>query len=229
MEKTETTREYQKALHYLYAQMQTGDLAIGDRLPTERALAETLSISRNSTREAIRMLEHAGLIESRRGSGNYLTGNAAQSISGLVEIMLLLHQTNRAEICSFRRNMEKAVCRTILEAHTLPRWNGKLTHILFQLDQAETQTEHIHWDQQFHDTLLQATENRFWILMLHAVTEVYHQWIAAAIFHADPEVEKLLRLSHRELLCALEQRDFDACCKAIDRHYDLADQELLSD
>ena len=102
------TREYQKVIDYVSQMIADGQLKIGDRLPTERQIAETLSIGRNSTREALRMLEHIGMISCKRGSGNYLTDNVSRSVSEMVHMMLLLGQTDQAEICSFRRNMEKA-------------------------------------------------------------------------------------------------------------------------
>lgn len=120
------TREYQKVIDYVSQMIADGQLKIGDRLPTERQIAETLSIGRNSTREALRMLEHIGMISCKRGSGNYLTDNVSRSVSEMVHMMLLLGQTDQAEICSFRRNMEKAVCRAILDGKTFPagrpRW-----------------------------------------------------------------------------------------------------------
>ncbi len=44
----------------------------GDRLPTERFLAETLSVGRSTIREAIRKLQALGIVETRQGSGTYL-------------------------------------------------------------------------------------------------------------------------------------------------------------
>ena len=73
------TREYQKVIDYVCQMIADGQLKIGDRLPTERQIAETLSIGRNSTREALRMLEHIGMISCKRGSGNYLTDNVSRS------------------------------------------------------------------------------------------------------------------------------------------------------
>lgn len=46
--------------------MKSGELTIGSRLPTERALAETLGIGRNSTREALSIMHGMGLIERRQ-------------------------------------------------------------------------------------------------------------------------------------------------------------------
>ncbi len=46
----------------------TGEVPIGSRLPTQRALAETLGVSRESLRSALRILEEQGLIETRLGN-----------------------------------------------------------------------------------------------------------------------------------------------------------------
>ena len=51
-----TRQEYEKAVQYIYSMLRDGVVKPGDRLPTERAIAETLGISRNSTREALSVL-----------------------------------------------------------------------------------------------------------------------------------------------------------------------------
>ncbi len=155
------TREYQKVIDYVSQMIADGQLKIGDRLPTERQIAETLSIGRNSTREALRMLEHIGMISCKRGSGNYLTDNVSRSVSEMVHMMLLLGQTDQAEICSFRRNMEKAVCRAILDGKTFSRWETQVAEILHQACETQEREMQIELDRRFHYLLIQATENRF--------------------------------------------------------------------
>jgi DNA-binding transcriptional MocR family regulator len=49
-----------------------GAWAIGERLPTEPELSAELGISRNTVREAMRVLAFSGLIEIRQGDGSYL-------------------------------------------------------------------------------------------------------------------------------------------------------------
>ena len=72
MNQKKISQEYEKAIQYIYELMKSGELTIGSRLPTERALAETLGIGRNSTREALSIMHGMGLIERRQGSGNYI-------------------------------------------------------------------------------------------------------------------------------------------------------------
>ena len=171
----EETREYQKVISYLSQMIASGELAIGSRLPTERSLAETLSIGRNSTREALRMLEHTGVIVCKRGSGNYLTGNVSRPITEMVHMMLLLGQTDRKEICSFRRNMEKAVCRAILDQDTFFRWKEQAAALLQKAQEQQPLDRQIELDRQFHFLLIHATENQFWIALLEPITEVYRK------------------------------------------------------
>ena len=73
MEREQTTSEYEKAIQYIDQLIQQGDLQIGSKLPTERAIAEELGIGRNSTREALSILHGMGMIERVQGSGNYIT------------------------------------------------------------------------------------------------------------------------------------------------------------
>src|ERR1700720_740834 len=53
----------------------------GDKLPSERELAETLRVSRSSIRDAIRGLELSGLVEPRQGAGTIVRQLATESIT----------------------------------------------------------------------------------------------------------------------------------------------------
>ncbi len=61
-----------QALEQLRRRITEGKWAIGERLPTEPELSAELGISRNTVREAMRVLAFCGLIEIRQGDGSYL-------------------------------------------------------------------------------------------------------------------------------------------------------------
>lgn len=63
-----------QALEQLRTRINNGAWEVGQRLPTEPELAAELGISRNTVREAMRVLAFAGLIEIRQGDGSYLRG-----------------------------------------------------------------------------------------------------------------------------------------------------------
>ena len=60
-----------------------GAFPIGEALPAERTLASMLGVSRGTVREAVRVLEHAGVIDVRTGAGTFVTAHALTSASQL--------------------------------------------------------------------------------------------------------------------------------------------------
>jgi len=67
-----TVRLYETIIEQIAALVHDGQLAIGDRFPTERQLQEKWRVSRPVLREAFRALEMQGIVESRPGGGRYL-------------------------------------------------------------------------------------------------------------------------------------------------------------
>lgn len=70
-----TGNAFEETIERILQAIKLGVFAYGDRLPTERDLAARLNISRVTLREAIRSLQHAGCVESRRGryGGTFVT------------------------------------------------------------------------------------------------------------------------------------------------------------
>lgn len=216
------SREYQKAVRYLCDEIKDGHIGIGDRLPTERVLALKLSISRNSTREALRTLENMGLIESKQGSGSYFTGNVSKKFSEMIRLLILTKLISKKDICDFRRTMEKSVCLIIIKKEDFDF--TKLTDILTKKPHSIEETAEN--DRLFHLTLVQASDNRFWIEMMNAICDVYHDWFNNVLQSSDAKTKSRLHKAHENILYAIKLKDRDACENAIDEHYDIIDSEL---
>lgn len=80
-------KSYTRVIEYIKEQITSGSLAVGSKLPSERDLSAILGISRSSVREAIRTLDIMGVITSRQGAGNYLTGNFEHNLSLIIDIL----------------------------------------------------------------------------------------------------------------------------------------------
>ena len=72
----------EQVIDQLREQIVAGTWAIGARIPTEAELAQLTGTSRNTVREAVQSLVHAGLLERRQGSGTYVL--AASEFAGAV-------------------------------------------------------------------------------------------------------------------------------------------------
>lgn len=65
---------YEQIRDGITAQIESGELRPGDRLPTVRQLAQDLGVAANTAARAYRELEQAGLIDTRGRSGTFVAG-----------------------------------------------------------------------------------------------------------------------------------------------------------
>ncbi|WP_279481747.1 FadR/GntR family transcriptional regulator [Aureimonas sp. SK2] len=115
LEAIEPRRLYRQVADQLRHLIETGEYGVGDRLPTERELAERLGISRPTVREALIALEVEGRIRIRVGSGIYVTAPPAEEpmpgeIAGPFE---LLRARELIEGALVREAAEKATAEDV--------------------------------------------------------------------------------------------------------------------
>lgn len=77
----QTLRVYERVASHLRDMIERGALRAGDRLPAERDLAVRFGVSRPSVREALIVLETAGLIDVRAGDASYVNARRLGEIS----------------------------------------------------------------------------------------------------------------------------------------------------
>ncbi|MCZ7421492.1 FCD domain-containing protein [Verrucosispora sp. WMMA2121] len=65
-------RRVRETIAQLRQWIMDGEWPVGGRIPTEPRLVEILGVGRNTVREAVRALAHAGVLECRQGSGTYV-------------------------------------------------------------------------------------------------------------------------------------------------------------
>src|SRR5215475_10006899 len=103
------TRVYHEIVDQIKDLISKGRIKPGDRLPPERELAELFKASRNSVRDAIRVLEQMGLIESRQGDGTYVRSVSPEELAEPLALMLLQSRTQMRELWEVRRVLEPAL------------------------------------------------------------------------------------------------------------------------
>lgn len=95
------------AFHGLRGMISTGRLEAGQRFPPEGELCAELGVSRGSLREAVRMLAALGVVESRHGSGVYVSALRPEELIGSLRLTVdLLPLSGLLEMYEVRRVLE---------------------------------------------------------------------------------------------------------------------------
>ncbi|TWT08925.1 FadR/GntR family transcriptional regulator [Planomicrobium sp. CPCC 101079] len=99
----------------------------GDRIPSERELAETLQVGRSTIREALRSLELLGLIETRRGEGTFLADHRNNMLVEVLSTFILQDNQSRKDVRETRQIHELAAIETICNSESISGmgvWDG---------------------------------------------------------------------------------------------------------
>lgn len=91
----------------------------GDRIPSERELAETLQVGRSTLREALRSLELLGLIETRRGEGTFLADHRNHKLVEVLSTFILQDNQSQEDVWQTRLMLEVAAIRLVCQNEAL--------------------------------------------------------------------------------------------------------------
>jgi Transcriptional regulators len=218
------SKAYLSVVQFISGRLESAQLKVGDRLPTERELSERLSFSRNSIREALKTMECLGVIESVQGSGNYLSGNVEKGFSASLSMMALLGQVGFLEVSELRRAIETQALalavRRIAQSDL-----AQIGQIVTKLDQARDDEE-ADLDRQFHFAVVAASGNRLMTSVMQALSAVFENAILHVLQRFSADDRALIQKAHRQVYESLQSRDVALGIAAVNAHYDKIDAVL---
>ena len=200
-----------------------GDYMPGDRLPSERELANRLAVSRETLREAIRMLEGEGYVVSRRGAKGGHMVTALSEPAGRMYARLRADENNIVNLMEFRRVNECLAARLAAELRSQKDLE-QIETAVEDLKAAENNPRFRKADADFHLAVATACQNPF---VERAIIDARE-----AIFfglYGDLTYQMVLHTtlaSHQEILEAIRDRDADRAEKAMAKHIAVALKEI---
>ncbi|MFC4908847.1 FadR/GntR family transcriptional regulator [Actinomadura gamaensis] len=212
----------EQVIDQLRDEIVAGAWPVGGRIPPEPALSESLGVGRNTVREAVRALTHAGILESRQGDGTYV--RATSEMSGAMRRRL--ERAEFVEILEVRRGLEVEAARSAAARRT-PADISAIEAALVLRDAAWAAREHAEFveaDLAFHTAVVEATHNGMLI-------ELYRDFSAAlraSIGAAGPLVEHA-DIPHAPIAAAITAGDGEAAASAARRCLDRILDETAGD
>lgn len=147
-----------KNVRSLLAYISKKGFSVGDKLPPERELAEQLGISRNSLREALKVLEAMNVVEIRHGSGIFLRKEDTQPDDGS-SLWLMIHKDEILNILTVREALDlKAI--DLIPEEDYPRLRDEMKACIAAVRKTDlTNEDMLRHDLEFHNIIRRAANN----------------------------------------------------------------------
>ncbi len=152
----------QLVLESIQSSIRDGEFRPGEALPSERELAERYGVGKSSIREAVKMLQVLGIVETSQGRGTYLRRSVGPQILRPLLLDMMLLRTSAEELYEFRLLFDRAYIGLAAEKAT-DAHKTRAKEAFEGLSRAQRESlpgaeEH---DRKFHLAILEATGNSF--------------------------------------------------------------------
>ncbi|MEZ4365106.1 MAG: FadR/GntR family transcriptional regulator [Kofleriaceae bacterium] len=224
----EKQRVAEEIVDQLRAMILTGQYAAGEKLPPERELSKRLGVNRASLREALKKLEHLGLVRIRQGDGtrvqNFMETGGIELVRHLLPLATAAQPQLIRDLLEFRRIFGREIARVAAFRAT----RDGVARLVELADRADAATDALtlfELDFDFYVALTQLSANHVMVLLINTVRDgvrAYMPLLSNLAAQGD-----LVRRHHRELIAALERKD-PAAAGAIAEEYLRSGAELAA-
>jgi GntR family transcriptional repressor for pyruvate dehydrogenase complex len=207
-----------------------GILRPGERLPSERDLAERLGVSRPSLREALAALEERDLLKTKAGSGVYVAEVLGSAFSEPLIALFSSHDEALFDYLSFRRDLEALAAENA--ARMASETDLKLIDMVFKkmerASELRNPKEEAALDAEFHLTIIEASHN---VIMLHMMRSMFDMLRKGVFYNRQVMFkQRTTRASlldqHRAINTALQARDPQEARKAVEAHLNYVESAM---
>ena len=196
------------------------------KLPSEQVLADNFNVSKNVVRESLNILKERGLVESRNGTGNFVTRPKADNLSDVMSRMIVLDNIDYKQIYDTRMVLETSACKRAAdqisekELEELEQLQKKL------MDKTLSVQERRETDLDFHIMIARASGNHLLAMLIQAMRNI----IQDAMF-LEKNLENWSSVDeameyHSKILNALSEHDASTAEEEMHEHLKKALQNV---
>ena len=212
------TKVYEVIMEEIKDIVKKGELKSGEKLPSERELADKLEVSRTSVREALKALTMLGLIESKHGEGNFIKSNFENSLLEPLSIVFLLIGSKNEDIIELRRIIEPEAAGLAAKNITESELRD-LKEIMKEVNNSLDAEICAQLDKKFHYKIAQASGNHLISTIMFSISSLIEKYIDSSRIHNINK--KVVKLQHEEIYKALESRDSKKASEYVKKHLEL--------
>jgi len=226
-----TTKVYEQVIEQIQQMIIAGDLKRGQKLPSERDLADQLQVGRASVREALRALQIIGVIEVRQGDGSFIRESFEESLFEPLSLIFILQQSKPREIIELRRVIELETAYLAAQRSTdeETREMRELINELKELKDLNDEQKSVEVDQKLHYLIARGAKNLLLLNVLHVSSVLIDNLIAEARgrIMVREENKDVLIEQHEKVVRAIEERNPELAKLAMKEHIDFISKQYL--
>lgn len=220
-----TKKIYEEIIAQIKALILEGKLQPGDKLMSERDMAEKMQVGRSAVREAFRALEAMRIIEIKPGEGTYIRKANPDYLVEAISLLLSSEDHATRELMELRKILE-GECAYLAALH---RTNGDLEIMKQQLNdmKKEVQQGHLGYDSDmsFHFSIYKATGNALIFKLMSALRDtVRHalREVLQELMRIEPTIPQHLYDEHVTVYQAIEKGEPKIARDAMRKHLNTA-------
>lgn len=224
----QTERIYEQIVAQIKQQIESGELKIGDKLPTERELTEQFKVSRTAVREAVQALREKGVVEVHPGRGTFITNTIFKSASESFELMMKMSGIDRdsfTDLFELRKILEPELAALAAERRTDEDIETMKAAVEAMDDSLDDMEAYIMTDGIFHQAIAKATKNKLIASLLDPIMDILTEQ-REKNFLAGVQSPQRAQNYHREILDAIARCQPNAARKAMKSHLDQVSMDI---
>lgn len=207
----------------------TGQYPPGSKLPPERELAKTLGVNRASLREALKRLEHMGLVRIRQGDGTRVQNFMETAGIELVRYLIPLGGRQSPEVIREALELRTLVGREIARLAAERRRKDDIGHLRRLADKSKSghfaQDDLYRIDFDFYVAMTLAAQNRIIGLLINTVRTALRDY--EHLFMHLVMAQKDIHDHHTRLVDAIEAGDPDRASREVDDYMRRGAEHLI--
>jgi GntR family transcriptional repressor for pyruvate dehydrogenase complex len=209
----------------LLALIASRQLGPGDAIPSERELVAAYGVGRSSVREALRMLESRGLIESR-GNGSFAVAALRNMLDRSFDLLLTVEEADYAELFEVRRILEGEAAALAASRRTKAQVE-RMRQIVAEMEEGLASEERfIMADLRFHLAVAEATKNRVIVHLMNAIRSLLQRSLSSS-YHIKGSPERAVEM-HRLILEAIGERHPEEARQLMQEHVARVERDIRS-
>lgn len=192
-----------------------GRYQAGMKLPNEFELIEQMQVSRNSLREAMKILSAMGIVEIKRGDGTYVCSQMNPSMFDKVVYSMIYGSSTSKELLELRQVLDEATVQLAVEKandgeiREMQENIGRMRRAIQEQDVEGMKK----YDMEFHMLLIDSCKNVFFIRIMKGVYTIFENSIWANV--SEEKMDSRAADYHQQILDCIKEKNYQGVRKAV--------------